>query len=98
MTSFCKTLQSTCRAGWLFALCTLVLTAFADVAYAQRQSVSGKVVDAQGAPVVGAAVIETGTANGASTGVDGEFVLEPVGEFRRGAVPRLCVADRRRNG
>ena len=76
MTSFCKTLQSTCRAGWLFALCTLVLTAFADVAYAQRQSVSGKVVDAQGAPVVGAAVIETGTANGASTGVDGEFVLE----------------------
>ena len=76
MTSFCKTLQRTCRAGWLFALCTLVLTAFADVAYAQRQSVSGKVVDAQGAPVVGAAVIETGTANGASTGVDGEFVLE----------------------
>ena len=76
MTSFCKTLQSTCRAGWLFALCTLVLTAVADVAYAQRQSVSGKVVDAQGAPVVGAAVIETGTANGASTGVDGEFVLE----------------------
>ena len=53
MTSFCKTLQRTCRAGWLFALCTLVLTAFADVAYAQRQSVSGKVVDAQGAPVVG---------------------------------------------
>ena len=100
MTSFCKTLQRTCRTGWLFALCTLVLTAFADVAYAQRQSVSGKVVDAQGAPVVGAAVIETGTANGASTGVDGEFVLElrGGGEFRRGAVPRLCVADRRRNG
>lgn len=76
MTSFCKTLQSTCRAGWLAMLFAVVLTAFAGEAYAQRQSVSGKVVDSQGEPVIGAAVIEKGTGNGASTGVDGTFTLE----------------------
>ena len=36
--------------------------------------VKGVVVDAQG-PVIGATVIEQGTANGASTGLDGDYVL-----------------------
>ena len=36
--------------------------------------VKGVVVDAQG-PVIGATVIEKGTTNGASTGIDGDFVL-----------------------
>ena len=37
--------------------------------------VKGVVNDAMG-PVVGATVLESGTANGASTGMDGDFVLE----------------------
>ena len=37
--------------------------------------VKGVVVDSQG-PVIGATVIEKGTANGVSTGLDGDFVLK----------------------
>lgn len=43
-----------------------------------RQSsvrISGKVVDAQGEPVIGASVAETGTTNGVITDVDGNFIL-----------------------
>ena len=36
--------------------------------------VKGTVVDAQG-PVIGATVLEQGTTNGTSTGLDGEYVL-----------------------
>ncbi len=36
--------------------------------------VKGVVVDAQG-PVIGAAVVQQGTANGTSTGIDGDYVL-----------------------
>ncbi len=40
------------------------------------RTVTGRVVDAAGLPVVGATVIVRGTTKGASTGVDGEFALE----------------------
>ena len=41
--------------------------------------VKGVVVDAQG-PVIGATVLEKGTTNGVSTGMDGDFVLNVSGE------------------
>ena len=37
---------------------------------------TGKVVDASGMPVIGAAVIVKGTTIGTSTGVDGDFSLQ----------------------
>ena len=51
----------------LFAACA---TVFAQGGY----QVKGVVVDAIG-PVIGASVIEQGTSNGVSTGLDGDFVL-----------------------
>ena len=51
----------------LFAVCA---TVFAKGGY----QVKGVVVDAMG-PVIGAAVVQQGTTNGTSTGIDGDFVL-----------------------
>lgn len=42
----------------------------------QRKTISGKVADETGQPVIGATVIETGTNNGAVTDLDGNFTLE----------------------
>ncbi len=41
--------------------------------------VSGKVVDAQGLPIIGASVVEKGTTNGVTTGMDGTFKLNVAG-------------------
>ncbi len=51
----------------LFTVCA---TVFAQGGY----QVKGVVVDAMG-PVIGAAVVQQGTTNGTSTGIDGDFVL-----------------------
>lgn len=51
-------------------LCAACMTVFAQGGY----QVKGVVVDAIG-PVVGASVIEQGTSNGVSTGLDGEYLL-----------------------
>ena len=51
------------------------------VSQTDRLVVSGKVLDAQGQPVPGASVIETGTTNGVNTDADGKFSME----VRRGA-------------
>jgi|AGTN01.3.fsa_nt_gi TonB-linked outer membrane protein, SusC/RagA family/TonB-dependent outer membrane receptor, SusC/RagA subfamily, signature region len=42
----------------------------------QRKQLSGTVVDAQGQPVIGANIIESGTTNGTVTDVDGKFMLQ----------------------
>ena len=59
--------KNICAAAALSVCCTL--------AYAQGgYEVSGTVVDQYG-PVIGATVVEQGTSNGTSTGLDGEFSL-----------------------
>ena len=47
-----------------------------DAQPGQPVTVTGKVVDASGMPVIGAAVIIKGTTIGTSTGVDGDFSLQ----------------------
>ncbi len=44
-------------------------------ALAQKQSVTGTIVEANGEPVIGATVMEKGTANGTSTDIDGKFTI-----------------------
>ena len=45
-------------------------------AFAQNRSLSGKVVDGTGAPIIGAAVVVAGqTGNGAVTNDEGKFIL-----------------------
>ncbi len=73
MTNFCNKLRFACRAGRMLLLCTFVLAAAAAVA--QQRAVSGKVVDQNGQPLIGVAVIESGTTNGTTTNADGSYTL-----------------------
>lgn len=63
-----KVLKSSAVA--LFLLCTGVVPLFA-----QTRTVTGKVLDADGQPLPGVAVIEEGTSNGTVTVNDGSFML-----------------------
>lgn len=55
---------------WLLAL--LTLPAWVQ---AQKITVTGRVLDGQGAALPGSTVLERGTTNGTSSGTDGEFSL-----------------------
>ena len=57
---------------------TCLLLAMTTALFAQNVQVKGTVSDAFGDPVPGAFVVVTGTTNGTSTGVEGEFVLTNV--------------------
>lgn len=60
----------------------IIVTPVAAAASAQPKKVTGKVVDANGEPVIGATVIEDGTSNGTVTDFDGNFSLNiPEGKF-----------------
>ena len=59
-------------AGILVIFCTLGAGLNAS---AQTRTISGKVLDPGGQPVIGAAVLEPGTTNGATTDLDGNFSL-----------------------
>ena len=53
----------------LFLLC-------ASITYAQSNKVTGRVVDAQGEPVIGASVVVKGQAKGVVTDVDGVYTID----------------------
>ena len=46
------------------------------VAQQQKKTITGKVIDANGVPIIGANIVEVGTTNGTVTDVDGNFSLE----------------------
>lgn len=54
----------------------IIVTPVAAAASAQPKKVTGKVVDANGEPVIGATIKEQGTANGTITDFDGNFTLD----------------------
>jgi len=58
-----------------------------STAWAQSRTVSGQILDAAGAPLIGATVVEKGTNNGISTDATGRFVLRA-----RTAQPRLQIS------
>ncbi len=45
------------------------------VAFAQKQTVTGRIVDASGNPVPGLTVLEQGTSNGTTTDADGKYSI-----------------------
>ena len=76
MVKFFTKLQSRHHWGGEFlTLLIVAVMALSTEAYAQQRTVSGKIVDQNGAPMIGATVIETGTTNGTTTDVDGRFTL-----------------------
>ncbi len=60
----------------LFTCMALLFFCLSLSAQEQKVTVSGKIVDESGVPVIGASVIEDGTQNGAITDLDGNYILE----------------------
>ena len=63
----------------LFACMALLFFCLSLAAQERKVTVTGKIIDQTGLPVIGASVIEDGTQNGAITDLDGNYILE-VGE------------------
>lgn len=63
----------------MFACMALLFFCLSLAAQGRKVTVTGKVTDQTGLPVIGASVIEDGTQNGAITDLDGNYILE-VGE------------------
>ena len=76
MAQLCKKLQSGCRTGWMLLLAAVMLAVSTPALAQQRPTVTGTVTDQSGQPVIGATIIEQGTTNGATTGVDGSYTLK----------------------
>ena len=68
-----KTKSRTAIRSFLLIVAALLIS---SAAVAQQTKVTGKVVDEQNEPVVGATVQVEGTTNGTATNVDGQFTLE----------------------
>ena len=66
--------QLIARAATIVSIFAVVLLGSGD-AFAQNQAISGKVLDAGGEPVIGAAVMVPGTTNGATTDLNGAFSI-----------------------
>lgn len=64
------------RTARIFSVVAAMILAFSMTLSAQSKiSVKGKVVDVDGEPLVGVAVIEQGTSNGVMTDVDGAYTI-----------------------
>ncbi len=68
-----KTKSRTAIRSFLLIVAALLIS---SAAFAQQTKETGKVVDEQNEPVVGATVQVEGTTNGTATNVDGQFTLE----------------------
>ena len=60
----------------LRVITSLLLLMYCAGAMAQTLDVSGKVIDEQGEPVIGASVVQKGTSNGTVTDIDGNFMFK----------------------
>ncbi|UGU15662.1 TonB-dependent receptor [Sinomicrobium kalidii] len=67
--------QKLLRSGSIKWLCIAVFVAFTSVLTAQETEINGRVLDDEGVPLPGAAVVEKGGSNGTMTDMDGEFSL-----------------------
>ena len=65
-----------------FLLLVLGILAFSIQIFAQNRTITGKVADASGQPIVGASVIVTGTNIGTTTSQDGSFSLSVPQKFK----------------
>ena len=59
----------------ILTLCMIIFLLSPSVLFAQKQNITGKVIDVQGQPVIGATVLLQNTTTGVITNMDGEFVL-----------------------
>ena len=83
-----KNLRQNKGESLIMTLCFVLLLLVPSVISAQNSNITGRVVDTQGEPIIGATVMQEGTTNGVITNVDGEFVFSSsenvtliIGEF-----------------
>lgn len=57
-------------------LCMFILLSVATESFAQMKTITGKVVDANNEPIIGANVLEKGTTNGSISDIEGNFSLK----------------------
>lgn len=60
-------------------ICLLMFMVFAGSVHAQIM-VKGKIIDTDGAPLIGATILEQGTTNGVAAAIDGSYTLQVKGE------------------
>src|SRR5688500_3727843 len=65
--------------NWGVFLISLFMLASGPL-YGQSVTVSGTIIDDAGQPLPGVSVVEKGTANGATTDIDGKYNLQVAGE------------------
>lgn len=65
--------RKTYRVKSLLALACLLLTA--SLSFAQNRTVTGKVIDTEGEPLIGVSILEAGTDNGTITNFDGDYSI-----------------------
>jgi iron complex outermembrane receptor protein len=61
--------------GLFLTFTVSVMLMFSITVMAAPETITGKVQDANGEPLIGASVLERGTSNGTITDFDGNFVL-----------------------
>lgn len=88
--------------GYRFENNYITLVPKAKVAAQDKKTVTGKIVDANGEPIIGANIVEKGTTNGTITDIDGNFTLEASDKSILivsfiGYVPREIVVGNQRN-
>lgn len=76
MSEFAKKRQWCLRTGRMLLLAVALTLFTASAALAQSLTVTGRVLDQSGQPVIGATIIEQGTTNGTTTGVDGTYSIK----------------------
>lgn len=72
--SNCISMKMSINTTWRYAT-TMLLLLFSIVTFAQERTVSGKVVDENGDPLPGVAVLVKGTTKGGTTNFDGEYKI-----------------------
>lgn len=70
-----KNLRQNKGESLIMTLCFVLLLLVPSVISAQNSNITGRVVDTQGEPIIGATVMQEGTTNGVITNVDGEFIF-----------------------
>ncbi|WP_300761865.1 TonB-dependent receptor [uncultured Parabacteroides sp.] len=88
--------------GYRFENNYITLVPKAKVAAQDKKTVTGKIVDANGEPIIGANIVEKGTTNGTITDIDGNFTLEASDKSILivsfiGYAPREIVVGNQRN-
>lgn len=73
---------------------------FSGASFAQKEKISGTIVDEAGEPIIGATIMEKGTQNGAVTDIDGHFTLniDPGKTLRISYVGFIAQEVRAKNG